>query len=109
MIEDLQYAPTSEGMPQGISPALMNVALCGMETATGVRYKPCRSTRGWSMPGTPMVIRYTDELVALCHSRQEAEHLKERLAAWLEPRGLSFNEDKTRIVHLSEGFDFLGG
>ena len=27
---------------------------------------------------------------------------------WLAPRGLSFNEDKTRIVHLDEGFDFLG-
>jgi RNA-directed DNA polymerase len=27
---------------------------------------------------------------------------------WLAPRGLVFNEDKTRIVHLAEGFDFLG-
>ena len=27
---------------------------------------------------------------------------------WLGPRGLAFNEDKTRIVHLDEGFDFLG-
>ena len=31
-----------------------------------------------------------------------------RLARWLAPRGLSFNEDKTKIVHLTEGFDFLG-
>src|SRR5207344_1170997 len=30
------------------------------------------------------------------------------LAAWLAPRGLAFNEDKTRIVHLDEGLDFLG-
>ncbi|MGC0272878.1 group II intron maturase-specific domain-containing protein [Pseudactinotalea sp. Z1739] len=44
----------------------------------------------------------------LCHSRQQAERVKERLAAWLAPRGLSFNEDKTQIVPLSEGFDFLG-
>jgi RNA-directed DNA polymerase len=27
---------------------------------------------------------------------------------WLKARGLALNEDKTRIVHLSEGFDFLG-
>ena len=31
-----------------------------------------------------------------------------RLAGWLAPRGLAFNEDKTRIVHLDDGFDFLG-
>ena len=55
-----------------------------------------------------MLIRYADDLVALCHSRQEAEQVKERLATWLTPRGLSFNEDKTRITHLSKGFDFLG-
>ena len=47
-------------------------------------------------------------MVALCHSQQQAEHVKARLAQWLTPRGLAFNEDKTRIVHLGEGFDFLG-
>lgn len=110
VIENRQFAPTAEGTPQGgvISPLLMNVALHGMETAAGVRYKSGRSTRGWSVPGTPVLIRYADDLVALCHSRHEAEQVKARLAAWLAPRGLFFNEDKTRIVHLSEGFDFLG-
>ena len=80
MIEDRQYAPTAEGTPQGgvISPLLMNIALHGMETAAGVRYKPWRSTRGWSMPGTPVLIRYADDLVALCHSRHQAEQVKER-------------------------------
>ena len=34
--------------------------------------------------------------------------IKARLAAWLAPRGLAFNEDKTRVVCLDEGFDFLG-
>jgi hypothetical protein len=31
-----------------------------------------------------------------------------RLAAWLAPRGLAFNDEKTRVVHLDEGCDFLG-
>ena len=44
----------------------------------------------------------------MCASRAQAEQVKARLAGWLEPRGLAFNEAKTRIVHLSEGFDFLG-
>ena len=48
-------------------------------------------------------------MVVLCHTRERAEHIKARLAEWLTPRGLSFNEDKTQIVHLAEdGFDFLG-
>ena len=55
-----------------------------------------------------MLIRYADDLIALCHTRDEAFVVKARLARWLEPRGLVFNEDKTRIVTLEEGFDFLG-
>ena len=54
------------------------------------------------------MIRYADDLLALCHSREQAEQVKARLAAWLAPRGLVFNEDKTRIVHLDDGVDFLG-
>src|SRR6059058_977284 len=53
-------------------------------------------------------VRPATHLVALCSSREQAEQVKQRLAAWLAPRGLTFNEDKTRIVHLSERFDFLG-
>ena len=43
-----------------------------------------------------------------CHSRQDANDVKARLVAWLAPRGLVFNEDKTRVVSLEEGYDFLG-
>ena len=41
-------------------------------------------------------------------SKEHGEQVKTRLAEWLAPRGLVFNEDKTKIVHLTEGFDFLG-
>jgi RNA-directed DNA polymerase len=47
-------------------------------------------------------------VAVLCYSQQQARQVKARLAEWLAPRGLAFNEDKTRIVHLSEGFSFLG-
>jgi hypothetical protein len=43
-----------------------------------------------------------------CHSQEQARQVKARLAEWLAPRGLAFNEDKTTVVHLSQGFDFLG-
>ena len=52
--------------------------------------------------------RYADDFAVCCHSRQQAESVREKLAGWLAERGLSLNEDKTRIVRLSEGFDFLG-
>jgi RNA-directed DNA polymerase len=87
---------------------LLNVALHGMETAAGVRYHTTGVDAGRVAMGSPTVIRYADDLVALCHTRQEAVEVKARLAAWLAPRGLAFNEDKTRVVTLDEGFDFLG-
>jgi RNA-directed DNA polymerase len=89
-----------------ISPLLLNVALHGLEEAAGVQHERSDSRR--TKRGSPSPIRYADDMVALCHSRQEAEQVKARLAAWLAPRGLTFNEDKTRIVHLDDGFDFLG-
>src|SRR5216684_92196 len=105
------FAPTWEGTPQGgvISPCLLNVALHGLEEAAGTRYFAAGTTKaGKARLGSPVVVRYADDLVACCHTRQQAEQVKARLAGWLAPRGLAFNEDKTRIVHASEGFDFLG-
>jgi RNA-directed DNA polymerase len=102
------FAPTDEGTPQGgvISPCLLNIALHGLEEAAGVRYEasdPARTKRG-----CPALVVYADDMVALCHTRQQAEQVKARMAGWLAPRGLSFNEAKTRIVTLEDGFDFLG-
>src|SRR6516162_2054007 len=110
VVEDGRFTPTGEGVPQGgvISPCLLNVALHGMEGAAGVRYKRAGSDATFAAPGSPVLIRYADDLAVFCHTRQEAEQVKARLAEWLAPRGLAFNEDKTRIVCLSEGFDFLG-
>jgi RNA-directed DNA polymerase len=104
------FAPTEEGTPQGgpISPCLLNVALHGLEEAAGVRYRTCGTRAGEVMPGSPVAVRYADDVVVLCHSQQQAGQVKAQLAGWLAPRGLAFNEDKTKIVRLSEGFDFLG-
>src|SRR6266536_3237833 len=104
------FAPTVEGTPQGgvISPCLLNVALHGLEEAAGVRYKTSGAHAGETMTGSPVAVRYADDMVVFCHSQEQAQQVKARLAEWLAPRGLAFNEDKTHIVHLSEGFDFLG-
>ncbi|UQX09544.1 group II intron reverse transcriptase/maturase [Candidatus Mycobacterium methanotrophicum] len=110
VIENRRFAPTEEGTPQGgvISPLLMNVALHGLEEAAGVRYRRTGVNAGTTVAGTPILVRYADDFAVCCHSRQQAEQVKAQLAQWLAPRGLVFNEDKTRIVHLEDGFDFLG-
>jgi RNA-directed DNA polymerase len=104
------FAPTPEGTPQGgvISPCLLNIALHGMEAAAGVTYRASGRGTPALAPGSPALFRYADDFAVLCHTRQQAEQVQAQLAGWLAPRGLAFNQAKTRIVHLTDGFDFLG-
>jgi RNA-directed DNA polymerase len=104
-LEEAVYHPTCQGTPQGgvISPLLLNVALHGMEAALGVRH----NAKG-EIVGPRAVVRYADDFVVFCESREDAEAVRRELAEWLSPHGLSLSEEKTRIVHLTEGFDFLG-
>ena len=83
VIEEGRFAPTEEGTPQGgvVSPVLLNVALHGMEQAAGVRYQHTGTHAGATVPGSPVLVRYADDLVALCISRTQAEQVKARLAA----------------------------
>ena len=99
------FYETETGTPQGgvISPLLANIALHGMEKALGVTH----NVRGW-IHGPRAVVRYADDFVVFCESKEDAEQAKNTLREWLGLRGLILSEDKTRIVHLTEGFDFLG-
>ena len=65
------FAPTEEGTPQGgvISPCLLNVALHGLEEAAGVRYRTSGTHAGEAMPGSPIAVRYADDVVALATAR----------------------------------------
>ena len=105
------FAPTAEGTPQGgiVSPLLLNVALHGLEGAAGVRYRSSGPRAGVvTRDSSPVAVRYADDFAVCCRTRQQAEAVREQLAEWLAGRGLALNEDKTRIVSLVEGFDFLG-
>jgi RNA-directed DNA polymerase len=110
VVDHGRFAPSEEGTPQGgvISPLLFNVALHGMEEAAGVRYYTTGRDAGSAVKGSPVLTRFADDFVVMCTSREQAEQVKTRLRQWLAPRGLAFNEDKTRIVHAEAGFDFLG-
>lgn len=110
VVDNGRFIRTDEGTPQGgvISPLLLNIALHGMEEAAGVRFATRKGTVMWAAKGTPILVRYSDDFAVFCTSKEEAETVKSQLGDWLEPRGLRFNEEKTRILHLAEGFDFLG-
>jgi RNA-directed DNA polymerase len=55
------------------------------------------------------IVRYADDFVILVHgTRHDVETLREDLATVLDPLGLRLSPAKTRIVHMSEAFDFLG-
>ncbi|MEV0538091.1 group II intron reverse transcriptase/maturase [Kitasatospora sp. NPDC050463] len=105
VIEQGTYSSTREGTPQGgvISPLLLNVALHGMEKVIGAN----RPHGEWKHADTTLA-RYADDFVILTVSAEKAEWCVRQLTDWFEPRGVSFNEDKTRIAHLTEGIDFLG-
>ena len=90
------------GTPQGspISPLLANVALHVLDEA-------------WQRDGQRLgvLVRYADDLVALCATREQAEQARELVAATLQTLGLRLHPDKTGVVGLArgaEGFTFLG-
>jgi RNA-directed DNA polymerase len=104
-VEHGEYHATEQGTPQGgvVSPLLANIALHGMEDAIGVKH----DYRG-QLIGKRAVVRYADDFVCFCETREDAEQVQKILVEWLKERGLTLSEEKTRIVHLTEGFDFLG-
>lgn len=97
---------TPAGTPQGgvVSPLLANIALHGMEQVLGVK----RDSNGWVKDSPRAIVRYADDFVVLCESQEDALRAKAELVTWLSQRGLNLSEEKTRVVHLDEGFDFLG-
>ncbi len=99
------FNPTEAGTPQGglCSPLLANIALHGMEQSLGIKYD-----RRGQIISNRIVIRYADDFVCLCETKEDAEAVVDHLQRWLGTRGLKLNQEKTKIVHITEGFDFLG-
>jgi RNA-directed DNA polymerase len=102
IIEGGVYSDSDSGTPQGspISPLLCNIALSVLDEALN----KAKSQTG-------RVVRYADDWVVLCPTKQRAEMARCIAEAALAPLGLRLHPDKTRIVNLTrgtEGFDFLG-
>ena len=100
VMQDGLVRRSDTGTPQGgvLSPVLCNVYLHRLD-------------RQWTERGIGVLVRYADDLVVMCRTRQEAERALQALKAILAELGLQTKDAKTRIVHLcegGEGFDFLG-
>ncbi len=104
-MEGGSWHPTNAGTPQGsvVSPLLANIALHGMESALGIKYN-----KEGELRASRALVRFADDFVVFCESKEDAENAVKILSDWMKPRGLNLSDEKTKIVHLSEGFDFLG-
>jgi RNA-directed DNA polymerase len=89
------FHATTGGVQQGgvISPLLFNIALDGLEQL---------------LAGNAGYIRYADDLVVTAKSKEQIEALVPLVENFLAERGLKLNSEKTRIVHVKDGFNFLG-
>ncbi len=99
---------TDAGTPQGgiISPVLANMTLDGLTEAVNSSVAPTeRARRKFKLN----VVRYADDFVVTGVSQGVLEHqVRPAVVQFLAARGLELSEEKTRITHISDGFDFLG-
>lgn len=96
VMEELRTRRTANGTPQGgvISPLLCNIALHELDTRLE------RERIAW--------VRYADDFLLLSETREQAERALGAAREALAAQGLELSPEKTRIVSLEEGFDFLG-
>lgn len=110
VVDREQLLATTAGTPQGgiISPALANWTLNGLEAELMAHFNA-----KWGVTKTKKlklgVIRYADDFVVTGASKELLEtEVKPWIETFLEVRGLRLSVAKTKIVHIDEGFDFLG-
>jgi RNA-directed DNA polymerase len=97
VMDDLKEWVPEKGTPQGavISPLLANLYLNPLDHLL--------SDQGYAM------VRYADDFVILCRTREEADRALAWVRGWVEENGLTLHPTKTKIVDArTEGFDFLG-
>ena len=116
LTEDGLDRTTITGTPQGgiLSPLLANIALSVLDehfTAKWEALGPVWTRAKHRRAGVPAmrIIRYADDFLVMVHgTRGDADALWDEVTAVLAPMGLRLSEEKTRVCHIDDGFDFLG-
>lgn len=99
-MEKRKLFTTESGTPQGgiISPILSNITLDGIEELL----KPFKNHK-------VNFVRYADDFIITGKSKEILEEeIKPLITFFLNERGLTLSEEKTRITHIETGFNFLG-
>lgn len=102
-IEGKNLHSTKRGTPQGgiISPTLMNLTLDSLEKTVIKKFPKWKGQK-------VNFVRYADDFVITATSREIIENkIKPLVIGFLVKRGLSLSEEKTKITHINDGFDFL--
>lgn len=107
------FNETEFGSGQGniVSPLLANIALMGMEELLGIKYKPVKSNGrnvSYANESKYTLVFYADDFVIMCNTQKDAEDIHRLLKPYLEKRGLELSKEKTRVVPIEDGFNFLG-
>ena len=100
--------PTDAGTPQGgiISPALANMTLNGLGRALREKFSPTERAKRSSKVS---LVLYADDFIITGSTKELlADEVKPLVESFLQERGLELSQTKTRITHISDGFDFLG-
>jgi len=91
---------------------LANVALTALDDYCYKEYGKIgykKKDGKWIKYQNSPIVRYADDFVIVCKDEQEAIGIKEKIAAFLKANiGLELSSEKTKITHISDGFDFLG-
>jgi RNA-directed DNA polymerase len=112
-IENKQLHPTTQGTPQGgiISPTLANITLDGLEAAIDKAFDITLRTDGCRKNNTHKIhlVRYADDFIVTASNKEILEEkVKPLIENFLSLRGLQLSPEKTKITHITEGFNFLG-
>jgi RNA-directed DNA polymerase len=108
-VEKGNWFPTKAGTPQGgiVSPTLANMTLDGIEAELVKRFGAKTNLRKRNKNKVNF-IRYADDFVITGATKETLYQARSIIEEFLQDRGLSLSEEKTKIVHIEEGFDFLG-
>jgi len=109
-VEEGTWFPTQAGTPQGgiASPALANMTLDGLAELLSQRFLRKQVDGVRSCPKVNLV-RYADDFIITGSTKELLENeVRPLVEQFLHDRGLQLSPEKTRITHISEGFDFLG-
>ncbi len=97
VMEEGKVRKPTDGSPRGgvLSPLLSNIYLHEIDKL-------------WNNNPTVRLVRYADDMVLFCRTGKQAYYVLKKVREQLENLGLTLNEEKTRIAHVSNGLDFLG-